>query len=599
MSVKTQKKIIEKTIIAAMAITFLISPCASLLAEDYPSYIGPGSREYSDGIIKYGTGVVSFIQKNLVVETLINKLNQLSEVADNAYQITEKSSEGILGKEFERKDNSDKLKIEIAQNGKEREKVASAKIDDGFTYIPYSDGKTVYFKDGLPIRIEGERDADEYGNVRIRNSNITYDESTRMPNRIETTLKDHLGNIFKIAKYNIKFSSDSVWYGGGTAAANKNETEYYLQEIDPAGNTRLTHFSNASYSGKTLQAFNQTIEDSIYGKAESRRFNIKGDSYDEEGIGTDGLAYTLHRENIITNGKNQEISYHEEKITTALDGGKIKATTDVKNTYLNVPHIFGPDVEELDPDRLLESIVTTTVENPDGSRRTETNTITNKYEGLKLIGASGTSNFNGQEAKWWEYTDGTGHLLSRNDKDGTITYSYVDPATKQTVVVPQGEVTAALKDGSKYSGSATMQYETPYGKPMAKQTDSLTSYYSPSGADLLRKENSTTKYANGLINNLPRLLNTNELINTALYPQVDPLGLPQMGIKNIATTYIYEANGNLSDAIGKGSGSGYELTDNIGWMHYTGDIDIDYEVILGEVKQKEYRENKDYEPDNN
>lgn len=555
------KKIFQKTIIIAITLAFILSPLSYLFAaDDYPAgYLGPGHREYLSGKIQNGYYVEVFVNRDIRQKERAVKRNDIEKIVSASYEAAPQSATGILAAEFQKKNNTDNLKIEISKQRQQREQVASAQIEGGFTYVPHSDGKIEYFKDGLLIRVENERIVDQYGNVAIKNtSNIKYNDKRLMTN-YEATVRDHLGNLTRLAWYGGAYTADSLYYGGANTEANKNLSEYYLEEIDPAGNVRLTHFSGASYSGKSLKAFNQTTQDSIYGNAEFRRFNITGTSYEEEGTGTDSLTYRLSRDKITNNNKEQATGYTEVKEVTQLNGGIIKTVTEVKNTYLAVPHQFGPDVEEADQDRLLESVITTSVENPDGSKRREVNTVTNQYNGLNLTGAQGASEFSGQEAGWL---------------DG-----------------------AEYRDGAKYNGTSQIQYELSYGEPKLKQSDTTASYYSPSGDDLLRSERTTVTSSNGLVNNLPRLLDTKELSNTTYYPLVDPNGVLQTGIKHITTTYTYEPSGNLSKAAGKGSGSGYEFMNNNGWMNYASDIDIDYEVILGEAKQKKSQENKDYKPE--
>ncbi|MBU4346647.1 MAG: hypothetical protein KKH29_04905 [Candidatus Omnitrophica bacterium] len=609
MNVKTQKKIIQKTMSAAMVITFLISPSALLLAEDYPAgYLGPGHREYLSGKIQEGYHVEKFTKNDRRQKERVDKRNQVEEILVSSYQATPQSSNGISDVAILEKDNSQKLNAEIALRRQQREKGAAAGGE--FTYIPYSDGKKVYFKDGLPARIENEKIPDEFGNLNIKNTyNMKYN-GKRLLTSYEADVQDNLGNISHLSWYGASYTADSVYYGGKDTTANKNLGEYWLKETDSAGNVKLTHWNALSYAGKLLSAFSQTIEDSIYGNLSFTRTNItyaggdpdQASSYHEEGIGTDGLTYSLDRTSITYNGKDQLTGYREEKSTLypapednptlQPENRTVKTIVDAKFEYINGGQQVGPDIEEPEPDKLLKSIITATTENPDGSFRTETTTTTYDYN-AQLTKASGNSLFFGQEASWFEYTDLEGHTLSRGeDKDGKVTYSYVDPDTLETVIVPEEEVTATLKDGNKYSGTSKIQYEVPYGKPMMKQVNSVVSYYHPESLDLLRTEESTLTYNNGLVNNLPRVLSTQEHTEIT-YPMTDPKGNPQIGIKDITTTYIYAENGNLLDAQGLGTGLGYELTDD-GWMGYTSEINIDYEVILGEAKQKHSEERKDY-----
>jgi hypothetical protein len=252
-------------------------------------------------------------------------------------------------------------------------------------------------------------------------------------------------------------------------------------------------------------------------------------------------------------------------------------------------------VEELDPNKLLEAIITTTTESPDGSARTETTTTAYNYDAdNQLIGASGHTEFSGQEADWWEFKDIEGHTLRRHeDEEGNITYSYVDPETKETIIVSEDQVIATLKDGNRYNGASDIQYEILYGKPMAKQIDTTTSYYHAENLSLISIQKSTVIHTNGLVNNLRRVLST-QTNNETTYVSTDYEGRPQKEIQDFVTTYVYADNGNLIDAFGEGTGSGYEFNEEKGWTNYTSTIEIDYQIILGEARQKEFIETKHY-----
>jgi len=129
---------------------------------------------------------------------------------------------------------------------------------------------------------------------------------------------------------------------------------------------------------------------------------------------------------------------------------------------------------------------------------------------------------------------------------------------------------------------------------MAKQTSSITQYFSPTDGSLLSTEETERSYTNGLVNNLRRLLSTSDHAVTT-YTKFDSQGKQQYSVQDIITTYIHAENGNLIDATGTGTGSGYELTDN-GWMAYDSDITVDYSIYLGEAMQDHFREIKNYKP---
>ena len=132
---------------------------------------------------------------------------------------------------------------------------------------------------------------------------------------------------------------------------------------------------------------------------------------------------------------------------------------------------------------------------------------------------------------------------------------------------------------------------------MAKESYSTTQYYSPGDGSLVSTQETTRSFTNGLVNNLRRLLSTSDHSVTT-YTKTDPDGNPQYSLNDVITDYIHAENGNLVDAIGIGTGSGYLLTED-GWMAYDSDISADYSIYLGEAMQDHYQEVKDYKPKQN
>lgn len=605
MKVATDKKIIRKTISTVTILALLLSPLTILFAADYPDgFLDPGYREYLSGKIQNGYYVEVFSELDRIQKERVNKRNQAEEILAYAYQAAPEAANGILAAQYQHQYNADNLKREIMLQRQGLENSASANLEGGFRYIPHSDGKIEYFKDGLLTRVENERVVDEFGNVNIRNSyNYKYD-GKRLLTGFEADTKDALGNISHTRQYGMKYTADSLFYAGKDTNANKNITEYFLEETDPAGNKEVTHFYAGSYEGKLLRAFSQTIEDNIYGKSSFNRSNINyagGDptrisSYHEEGIGTDNLSYTSERADMRYNDKGQLTGYQQEITTTQIDGKKTKTSIEAKFNYLGVPHQFGRDVKEPDPDRILESIVTSSEEQADGSLITETNTTKYSYNAAsQFIDTSSQSEFNGQEANWYEYKDASGHTLSRNvDKENKVTYSYVDPDTLETVTVSGDLVSAALKDGNKFSGTTKTKFEILYGKPLAKETQSVTTYSNSEDNNIVRTEESTVTYNNGLVNNLLRTLGSQEhtkITNPALDPEKS-----HTQVRNINSSYLYDAKGNISDVDSSGTGSGWEYSSEKGWHgKYTSNINIDYEVVSGRALRKSYKEDKDYE----
>lgn len=599
----TNKDVIKNITVTLFITSLILFSSIYIYAEDYPAgYLGPGHRSYLQDKIRNGYHTETFVNLENRQEERVNKRNQIEGIVSNSYQTSMYSAYGILSAGSQRSRNSQEINWTVLENQSRTLQVAAAQTE--FKYIKYSDGKIVYFKDGLPSRIENERVVDEFGNVSIRNTwNMQY--SNRMLTGYESSVTDNLGNTTYIYCYGITYSPDSVWYADYDTNAVKNEMEKFIKEIDPAGNVRLTHWQALEYDGHLLRSFHQEIEDSIYGYSSFTRSNItyengnyrRVSSYHEEGIGTDGLKYTLYRTNITYNDKHLITGYHEERITTQIDGTQTTTVVDAQFRYLHVDHQFAADVEEADPDRLLESIITTTTTNADGSQRTETVTTSYDYdESQQLIGASGYSVFFGQEADWYEYTDQAGHTLTRNvDEEGNVAYTYIDPETLETIVIPESEVTATLKEGNRFRGTTEIQYEILYGKPMSQREDSLVFYYGQNIDDdeLIRVEHSTVIYSNGLVNNIRRALGTQEH-REITYPLTDPDNI-HSETSDITTTYIYDDKGNLIDAQGNGTKSGWEYDPNRGWYHeYTSTLTIEYDVILGKAVRTLYVEDKDY-----
>jgi len=593
------------TKISLLLMGFILYASCLLYAQDYPQqFMGAGSRDYLADKIQNGYFVEVFTKMDMRQKERIIKRNQVEEILNFSYEATPQSGNGILETVFQEKDNADNLKTEIAKRRQQREKNASAQTE--FNYIKYSDGKVVYLKDGLATRAENERVVDEFGNVSIKNTFDMQYNDKRLLTSYEATVKDNLGNTSRLFWYGVSYTSDSVFYGGKDTQANKNISDYYLKEIDSAGNAKLTHWEAVSYEGKLLHAFSQTIEDSVYGNASFTRSNIRYEgnnlnrttSYHEEGIGNDGLAYTLDRSKITYGNKDLLTGYHEEIYTTQIDGFKTKARVDAQFHYLDTPNPFGSDIEDSYSDKLLESIITINTSNPDGSRRVETTTTTYNYDkNSQLADASAKTKFDGQEAQWYEYRDAQGHVLSRNDdENGNVTYSYADLDNSQSIIVPENLVAATLKDGNKYTGSSETKHEVLNGKPMAKEINSRTLYYAydTTYGELQRIEESTITYNNGLVNNLQRQLSNQE--NTKVTRHLLDTENSHAVTNEINTSYTYDEKGNLTATQGTGQGNGWEYSSERGWWgKYTSTITTKYDIILGKALRKLYSEDKDYE----
>lgn len=605
-------KIIKVAVTTAI-VTLTGSLCACLRAEDYPAgYLGNGYREYLSGRISQGYPAEVITKIDLRMKERINRRNEVETMVSASYQAATTSTNGIFAAQSEIARNFETTMKEVELQKQQREKGAAAQ--GVFNYLPGSDGKIVYFKDGLPHHVDNERSLDEFGNVSYRNSyNYQYDDN-RLLAGFEADTKDISGNISHLRQYGMMYTADSVFYGTDDTNANKNLRGYFIEETDPAGNIKVAHVFEGNFEGKLLRSFSQTIVDSIYGESSFTRTDVnyvdnnprRVASYHEEGIGANGLSYSSDRTDITYNDKVQTIGYHEEMIVTQVDGRKSTTTTDAKFTYIDaVPTQFGRDVEQPDPDRLFESSLITTVKNADGSTKTDTATVSYKYDGAQLVAASGYSDFNGQDANWWQYTDTAGHLLARSeDVNGNVTYSYQDPGTNQAVIVPNSQVKETLKDGNKYSGFSDTQYETSYNRPMIKQIQSQVSYYGNNinPSELLRIEDTTTTYNNVLVTYTDdhgvNFLKMQSLGYEEHTETTDPLRDPDnshMQIRNISATNTYDARGNIADVFASGNGSGWEYSFERGWNNpYTSTITETFTVILNQPVRTDYHEDKSY-----
>ncbi|MEA3560914.1 MAG: hypothetical protein U9R31_03995 [Candidatus Omnitrophota bacterium] len=594
---------IKKTMITFTIISLLSSPAIFAWAEeDYPAgYLGPGHRKYLKNKIRQGYYVEVFVDLEGQQEERVRRKNQIEQIVSHSYYANAESGDNVFEGSAQRIRNSREINRLVEQYQNQSKQVAT--VETEFSYVRYSDGRIARFTDGLATTIENERIIDEFGNLsRAHTYNMLYN-GKRLLIAYEARSTDNLGNTTYAHYYGITYGADSVFYGDHETTANRNEMEKYIKETDSAGNVSLIHWHALNYDGKLLRSFHQEIENSVYGNSSFTRSNIiyendnyeQMSSYHEEGVGANGLNYSLEQANITYNSNNTVTGYHQEKTIVNIDGTETKTITDAQFTYLAVADEFGPDIEESDPDRLLKSNTTITIINLDGSQKTELITTTYNYDAAQqLTSTSGNSTFSGQEANWWQYTDKQGRFLSRTtDEQGNTIYVYTN-AEGTEIEVPAEEITAALKDGNTYSGSSDIQYEILFGRPAYSQIDSTVSYYNSQSFDLLYTETSTTAYTNGLKNNLPRVLNALEHTEVTYASTVDLQGNHQKHTKDIITVYSYAGNGNLIDAQGSGTGSGYELTDQ-GWMEYDSIIEIDYEEYLGEAKETESEETKNYQ----
>lgn len=590
--------------ILAAAITISLTlPYSFSWAEDYPAgYIGPGYREYLKDKIMNGYYVKVFMDLESRQKDNIEKRNHTEKVINTSYQANVNTNRGTIETNFEIKNNNDEFKDDI--NQAQRRTLQVANTQTPFNYIKYSDGKTVHSQDGLTTSIENERVVDEFGNVNIKNTyNMQYN-AERMLTGFEAKVKDNLGNISHIYTSGITYSPSSVFYGGPDTKAPKNEMERHTMEVDAAGNVNVAHWQAISYDGNRLTAFSQTEEDSVYGSRSFSRTNIAYEdgnyrrvrSYQEYGIGADGLQYTSEKTNISYNDKNAVISYQEKTTTTQLDDGQVTVITDARFKYLPAITQFGDDLEEPEPDKLAESTITTTTLNTDGSDKTETMVTAYTYDkNQALAGALGNNIITGQEGNWFEYKDAAGSALTLSQGENDTTYSYINPDTLEAVNIAESNVIATLKEGNKYNGTSEIQYEILFGRPMAKLMNSIICYYGHniSAGELSRVETSNVVYTNTLVNNTHRIIRTQEHKGITS-PLMDPAG-NYRETNDITTVYTYDEKGSLLDAAGSGIKEGYEYQDGRGWYgRYTAPINMEYGVIFGKAVRTIYDEEKTY-----
>ncbi len=559
---------------------------------------------YLEGKIRYGYSVDTFTKNNALLKQRIERLKKMRKTLQNAERATPESFEIIrtLNKEEEQNHYEHNQMIQTEKKMAKR----SASAIGEFKYVPHSDGSIEYFKNGLVTRILNQRVVDELGNVKYKNTyNMKYNDQ-RLLVSYEADEKDELGNVTHIKWWGGKYAPGSVFYANKDTNAYKNLIEYHILETNASGDTKETYFKALEYQGKFTKKFYMSVKDSVYGNTEFTRSDItyinndpeKVGSYHEEGVGVDGRTYHLDRYNIAYNDKNQITGYREKKTVYDYDGSFISTViTEAQFSYTSVPHLFGNDVQNPDPDRLEKSVIITTQNNIDGSRRTETLTTYYTYDStLTLTNAYAEKEFSGQEADWYQYTDREGHTLAKaEDSEGNVTYLFLDPDTMKVVTVDPAEVTATLKEGNLFRGTSRIDFEILYGKPMDKQEVSRTYFYGRNftEGELKRIEDTTVTYENGLVNNMRRLLTQSS--ETTTFYTVDLDGT-HTGYRTIKTTYVYDDKAHLIDAYGEGTGKGYEYSDTRGWYWpYTSEISVDYDVILGRALQGEYNEVKDYE----
>jgi hypothetical protein len=121
-----------------------------------------------------------------------------------------------------------------------------------FNYIKYDNGKVVWLKDGLAVKILNEPIVDPQGNVSMRNTyNMEYN-TKRLLTSYESDTTDPQGNITHVKWNGGTYTNDSVFYADSTTHANKNLISYQQETTDSLGNVSKTDWNNAHYDGKLL-----------------------------------------------------------------------------------------------------------------------------------------------------------------------------------------------------------------------------------------------------------------------------------------------------------------------------------------------------------
>ncbi|MDD5775331.1 MAG: hypothetical protein PHS64_05265, partial [Candidatus Omnitrophica bacterium] len=180
------------------------------------------------------------------------------------------------------------------------------------------------------------------------------------------------------------------------------------------------------------------------------------------------------------------------------------------------------------------------------------------------------------------------HILSRTEKDGVVTFTYLDDEGNQ-IEVAQADVVTEIKIAEDYSGYTDTVLEIVSGTPMAKQTTSHTVFEGipdeeTGETQVIRVEDSTIDFTNAVVGYYPRVLSTTENTTTS-FPVTDPNNEHQ-STKNIATTFTYDANGFLTGASGEGYGDSWSYSSEQGWnSHIYSKFTVVYQVKLDKAQE--------------
>lgn len=593
--------------IALFASLFLALTSVNALAavEEYtPEYLnGKSYWDYINKVINSGYSPDVFVKIDRRNMERVENQKVIDTMLKYATAAAPISSSGVETAEYLRQEASANIKQTVIQNRQQREKNAAANGE--FNYVTYTDGGTDYFTDGLLTTSVDRVKMDELGNRSLSSTyNMIYNDD-RLLVSYEGDSIDNIGNKSTFS-WTGTYLPGSLFYATAETNAYKSYASYNMKETDSVGNTTGTEWTAISYdpSNKYQLSYSQKTTDSVYGTSEFTRSNIeyagghidRPSYYYEEGVGTDGLAYTAERKDIQYNGRGQVIYFDD---TTNVDYGSVSAEpeagegnivtthTIARFTYReDTPDPFGKDIEPMAL-RLASSEVTTSVTKADGSFQDDYTTTDYVYDDtFKLVDASSSTNYSGQAAQWYQYTDSEGNILTEGS-DGT--YFYVGEDDEE-IEVDAADVVTTIKDGDTYSGTSTTAMEILYGKPMAKTTTTTTSYTNAEDGYNYKTDTATVSYENGLVHNLQRVLSSTEETETS-YPYLDPDN-EYLENTSIVTTYTYDQNtANLAAVSGSGTKTGYLYSSTASWHDpYTNSITKEYDIILGKPVMTTYTE---------
>lgn len=577
----------NKLLTQILTLILSLTPALLFAQSDVPAYMAKeaSSETYISKKIAEGYYPEIFTKINLLMQNRVEGRKNAEKIVAQSYSVSPAVAEVIKFNKAEQRYNVDSAIMDIMKANNRSESIASTTGE--FTYIPNSDGKITYFKDGLASTVLHERVVDEYGKLSLKDTfNMTYNDR-RLLISYHAVETDNLGNKTTLDCSGMTYSGDSVFYGTAYTNANKNITAYNIRETDDLGNTKATDWSANSYEGKFLRSFSQTIDDSIYGKSNFTRSDIQYTdaahmiSYHETGVGTDELAYESDRSVITYGAKSQLESFHDVTTTTQVDNSKSTLITDAEFTYLDTPNFFAKDADP-EQNRLLTTAIKSYSSNAnEESYRNEASVTNYTYDAnFKLTGAQGNSTYDGRGSKFFEYSDAAGHAVSYNSADNT--YSYINPATSETVPLAQDQVISTLKDGILYNGASQSNYEILADSPMLKSQQTTTNSMQEDGKTVDSTDKSTTTYTNGLWLNRYRLLSQDES-SSHNEPVRDPNN-EHVSTKSIATTYTYDEKANVSAAKGTGTSDNWQYTQTGSWVaHSIGQIEVNYGIIRGKA----------------